>query len=160
MKKAFSLIEILIYSVILALVVTALLQIFLPIQNVSQFSNVEAEFERNLTFIETTLSYWIRQAEDIVSVSNGYLELKMPQASLDPTKFRLSGTNIEISQGSPDNWQILNSSKIKILELSFEKVHYSSLPPLVTFQIKASASLKGKEITRTIKTTVGLRKGS
>ena len=156
--KSFSLIEILIYSVLVTIILGVAFQIFSPIQEVAKFSESQSEFERNLNFIENTLSYWIRQADSMASISPTYLELTMSDASVNPTKFRLSGDNLEISQGSPDNWQILNSSNVKVSQLSFEKIETSPYPPLISFEIKLKGKIKGKEITRTIKSTVGLRK--
>ncbi len=156
--KSFSLIEVLIYSVLVSIILLTAFQIFSPIQDTAKFSESQSEFERNFNFIENTLSYWIRQADSVININPTYLELAMSDASNNPTKFRLSGDNLEISQGSPDNWQVLNSSNVKVSRLLFEKIEVSPCPPLISFEIELKGKIKGKEITRTIKSTVGLRK--
>ncbi|MCD6085450.1 hypothetical protein J7J41_00435 [bacterium] len=156
--KSFSLIEILIYSVLVSIILLTAFQIFSPIQDTAKFSESQSEFERNFNFIENTLSYWIRQADSVININPTYLELAMSDISNNPTKFRLLGDNLEISQGSPDNWQVLNSSNVKVSRLLFEKIEVSPYPPLISFEIELKGKIKGKEITRTIKSTVGLRK--
>lgn len=156
MRKGFTLIEFLIYLAITGMVVAMGIQLFSLTQDAIKFSQTQAEFERNLNFMEETLSYWIRQASGVSEVSSSSLELMIDNPSFNPTKFRHHEQNLEISQGASANWQPLNSSNVKVIKVIFEKT--SSSPPLISFEIEVKGRIKGKEITRTIKSTVGLRK--
>ena len=158
MKKGFTLIEFLIYLALTGMVVAMGIQLFSLAQDAIKFSQAQAEFERNLNFIETTLSYWIRQASGILSLTSTSLELSVDNPSFNPTKFRHHEQNLEISQGASGNWQPLNSSNVKVIKVVFEKTSYPSSPPLISFEIEVKGRIKGKEITRIIKSTVGLRK--
>ena len=157
MKKGFTLIEFLIYLALTGMVVAMGIQLFSLAQDAIKFSQAQAEFERNLNFMEETLSYWIRQASGILSLTSTSLELSVDNPSFNPTKFRHHEQNLEISQGTSGSWQPLNSSNVKVTKIIFEKTGSSS-SPLISFEIEVKGRIKGKEITRIIKSTVGLRK--
>ncbi len=153
--KSFALIEILIYSMISTLIILGVLSFFTPFQNIMFSSGAQTEFERNFAFIANTLSYWIRQAQNASVPTPQELDLILPTSSsaLSPTKFRLNNFNLEISQGTPDNWQPLNSSKLKIISLNFEITGTN----LISINLQAQSVVEGKQIVRTFRTSVGLR---
>jgi len=156
--KSFTLVEFLIYLSLISIIFVAGIQLLLPIQDAVKFSQAQAEFERNLNFMEETLSYWIRQASGILSLTSSSLELSIDDPSFNPTKFRHNDQNLEISQGPSSNWHPLNSSNVKVTKVVFEKLTEPSSPPLIRFEIEVRGKIKGKEITRILKSTVGLRK--
>lgn len=156
--KSFTLVEFLIYLALIGIIFVAAIQLFSIAKDTIEVSQTQAEFERNLNFIEETLSYWIRQASEISQLTSTSLELIVNNPSFNPTKFRHHNQNFEISQGPSENWQPLNSSDVKVTKVVFEKVELSFSPTLISFEIEAKRRIKEKEVTRIIKSTVGLRK--
>ena len=156
--KSFTLVEFLIYLSLISIIFVVGIQLLPPVQDAVKFSQAQAEFERNLNFMEETLSYWIRQASGISEFSSSSIGLIIDNPSLNPTKFRHNNQNLEITQGSSSNWHPLNSSNVKVTKVVFEKRTNPPSPTLISFEIEVKGEIKGKEITRTIKSTVGLRK--
>ncbi len=158
--RSFSLFELLIYITILAVVVLFISQAILPIKRIERRSQAAVELEKNINSILNSLSYNIRMASSVNSVSAHTLSLKMSEGSIDPTVFTFSDGRIYIQQGSGDAISLVNS-KVYIDSFSFEKI-INQLPAKnsikISFSLHYNWAGKGNSpLSKTIKTTFNLR---
>ena len=159
--KSFSLFELLIYISILSIVLISLSNFFWPIKKSFLYSSALLELERNLNSALSVISYNIRQAEGINFCAGGsYLDLKMSDASIDPTVFSLNNGVIYIKQNGESQYP-LTGNKIYVDSLSFEEMtNPSPAKPSVKIVISAHYIGPGREVSelqRTVRSTVGLR---
>ena len=158
--KSFSLFELLIYISILSIVLISLSNFFWPIKKSFLYSSALLELERNLNSALSVISYNIRQAESINSCSGSDLDLKMSNASIDPTVFSLNNGVIYIKQNGESQYS-LTGNKIYVDSLSFEEIiNPSPAKPSVKIVISAhyiGPGRKVSELQRTVQSVVGLR---
>jgi len=135
-KKGSTLVEILLYFIILAIFLLAATVFAFQIIDVSDVSNTFSEMESNREFISEKISYAVQTAEGVSSTGsifdndNGMLVLFMTESASSPTQFYLSGGNTFIKEGSADAVQ-LNTNDVKIDYLRFNLVSYDKSPDQV-----------------------------
>lgn len=127
MKKAFTLIELLIYLALVALFLTAATTSMWDIILGHTKSSVEQEVQENLRFASYRLGFEIRNADSIGAASDFgtnlaadsglTLSLNSP-APNNPTEFRVSGGILQIRQGAGD-WTALTGSAVEVANLVF-----------------------------------------
>lgn len=140
-KKASTLIEIILYFVILSIFLLAAMIFAMQIMDISDVSNTFVEMESNREFISEKISYAIYTAESVSStgsifdVDNGMLVLHMTKSADSPTQFYISNGNVFIKKGDTSAVQ-LNTNDIKIDYLRFNLVSYSKSPDQIIVDAK------------------------
>src|SRR3990167_1891862 len=135
-KKAFSLIELLIYVSIFAVVAGLMTSIMITILKVSQKESASIETSEQLSFVMQTVSRLIRESSNIefaTTTASSVLKLKlrMKDIAKDPTCLYLENQTIKLAEGpdSPNNndnctltASNLTSNKVIADKLDFSKI--------------------------------------
>ncbi|MEK7481786.1 MAG: tail fiber domain-containing protein [Patescibacteria group bacterium] len=130
-KNGFSLIELLIYVSIFAVVAGLMTSILITILKVSQKESASVETSEQLSFVMQTVSRLIRESSNIEIASANSLKLRMKDSSKDPTCLYLENQTIKLAEG-PDSSNLencdltsasnLTSSKVIADKLDFSKI--------------------------------------
>jgi Tfp pilus assembly protein PilV len=141
--KGSTLIEILIYFIILAIFLLAATTFAIQIMDVNDTSQSLGEMEANREFISEKITDAIYAADSISSTGstfdndNGILALHMTQGADSPTKFYLSEGNIYMQEGTGTAVQI-NTNDVKLDYLRFNQVSYSKTPDQIIIDAQIS----------------------
>jgi competence protein ComGC len=126
-REGFSLMELLIFTAIFALVIISFIVILVTVTNVQGRQSGASEVGQQGEFLIQQLQYYIESAhlvdmtQDVASTT---LTLRESTSSLDPTTFTLSGGTLEVQQGAASLPAPLSSSKVNISSVSFTR-HYN-----------------------------------
>ena len=118
LERGFTLIELIIYIAIVAIILTSLIPFAWNVIEGGAKSATEQEVFANARYVSERIKYEIRNASGINSVSATSISLSETSGAVNPTVIDLSSSNIRITQGagSPIN---LNSSNTTISGLTF-----------------------------------------
>jgi len=166
-KKGFTLIEILIYTAMVAIFLVTAVNFSLDVIEGKAKARSMREVQQNSRFAIEKMTQEIRRAEDINLAESvfdthpGVLSLAMPEAEKNPTVFDLSlDSALRITQGTSTP-EILFSNQVAATNLVF-----TNLSPLAwSKNIKINLTVQYKnperkefEATSTLETAVSLRK--
>ncbi len=141
-NAGFTLIEVLIYIAIVALVVTTLVKFILVISQSRNKNYVVQEVQGNVRHALDIVSRQVRQATDIqfasstLDVDPGILVLTMASSSLNPTIISLSGDNgvAQIKQGNAPTSSI-TADEVRVTNFIFTDTTGSSTRKHVKFNM-------------------------
>ena len=141
-RKAFTLIETLIYVAIVALVSTGLIKFSTSITAVRNKTYVIQEVHANMRDAMTLISKKIEEANGINVGSStfdsdpGVLSLSMADASLNPTIISLNQDNgrLEITEGTSDPVYI-NTDEVKVSNLLFSDASLGSVSKSIQISV-------------------------
>jgi hypothetical protein len=130
-RKAFTLMELLIYSGILVVSAGLIGGIVYTISKANLRTQVNEELNNQLILFEEVFRQKIQIAKGINSISGSLLSLEMSDANKNPTVFTLTNNVSYIKEGSGSQVALNNSDKVKVTSLSFtptgpERVSISS----------------------------------
>lgn len=127
-KKAFTLVETLLYIALVGILLTSIVTFLSAILATESKNEAIFEVDQQATFVIDKVTDTIRNAEAINSPSAGSngnsLSLEMANASEDPTVFSLNGGIMEITEGSSGSIPI-STNNVTISGLTF----YNLTPP-------------------------------
>ncbi len=136
--KGFSLIEILIYLAIIALIVVVLANFAINFFSAKTKAETMREVEQNMRFAQEKMTRTIRNAAGINSPifgsSASSLSLSMADGAKDPTIFQVSGGQLTIKEGVSSAVAI-TSSKVNVSSLTFTNVSYAGTKGTVRIEI-------------------------
>ncbi len=165
-QKGFTLIEILLYFMIIGTVMFAVLSFSLQIISISDKSDNYHEIQTNIDFITNKITSTIRNANS-VDVSGctfnndlGTLSLNMPNAGDSPTKFYLTGQKAYIKKGINDATR-LSSDSIKCTQLKFQRIEGAKSPDQIVIDAQCEplyTDLESSNVEISIHTSVALRR--
>src|SRR3989344_3461223 len=164
-KKAFSLIELLIYVSIFAVVAGLMTSILVTILKVSQKESASIETSEQLSFVMQTVSRLIRESSNIETASADSLKLRMKDSAKDPTCLYRENQIIKLAEGpdSPNNndnctptASNLTSSKVIADKLEFSKITNYPGHDVVSIDIQLiyNSSNPQSQITRNLKSAI------
>ena len=165
-NKGFTLIEFLLYSIIVTATTGALIAIGINIMKVSAKVSVVEEVNYNGKMIIDEITSSVRESESIVYPSPGvqgeYLTLEMKIDTNNPVGFTKNEiTETLIMQTGNDLFTTMNSNLTKIGEIKFSNVSYPGSPGTLKIEIDVMyRNLTGKEeydFQKTFYTTENLR---
>src|SRR3972149_1692347 len=170
-KKAFSLIELLIYVSIFAVVAGLMTSILITILKVSQKESASIETSEQLSFVMQTVSRLIRESSNIEIASAGSspfspaLKLRMKNSAKDPTCLYLENETIKLAEG-PDAYpneqdctptaSNLTSDKVIADKLEFSKItNYPGHDVVsIDIQLTYNSSNPQSQTTRNLKSAI------
>jgi len=117
--KAFTLLELLIYSGILVVSVGLISGIVYTISKVNLKTQVNEELNNQLTLFEEVFRQKIQIAKGINSISGSLLNLEMADSNKNPTVFTLTDNVAYIQEGSGSQVALNDSNRVKVTSLSF-----------------------------------------
>src|SRR3990167_6153301 len=130
-KKAFSLIEFLIYVSFFAVVAGLMTSILITILKVSQKESASIETSEQLSFVMQTVSRLIRESSNIETASAGSLKLRMKDIAKDPTCLYLENQTIKLAEGpdslNPQNCNFNASSSLTSSKVIADKLEFSKI---------------------------------
>lgn len=159
MNKGFTLIELILYTAILSIVLSAFSLFAWDTINNGAKNNTEAEVFSQARFISERIKYEIRNASGINSVSANSISLSNFNSSLNPTVISLTSGNVQIKQGSSSTTS-LNSPDMTISSLVFtNNSSVDNKTKNISFQFTLNSISSRQEFieTTTIKDSVEVR---
>ena len=172
-KKAFSLIELLIYVSIFAVVAGLMTSILVTILKVSQKESASIETSEQLSFVMQTVSRLIRESSNIEIASSGSspsfpaLKLRMKDKLKDPTCLYLENNVIKLAEGPYDEYNKQNcvstasasnltSDKVIADKLKFSKITNYPGHDVVSIDIQLiyNSNNPQSQITRNLKSAI------
>jgi len=117
--KAFTLLELLIYSGILVVSAGLIGGIVYTISKANLKIQVNEELNNQLTIFEEVFRQKIQIAKGINSISGSLLSLEMSDANKNPTVFTLTDNIAYIQEGVGSQVALNDSDKVKVTSLSF-----------------------------------------
>ena len=124
-KKGFSLLEILIYTGLIAIVGTLLSGILISVTQLGNQQSASTEVNQQLNFVLQTVQRLVRDSS-LVDIPSGTatssLVLKMKSASEDPTRIYLSGNKIYLLQGTGETPSPLINDQVLVNNITFVKI--------------------------------------
>src|SRR3990172_4395735 len=164
-KKAFSLIELLIYVSIFAVVAGLMTSILVTILKVSQKESASIETSEQLSFVMQTVSRLIRESSNIETASADSLKLRMKDSAKDPTCLYRENQIIKLAEGpdSPNNndnctptASNLTSNKVIADKLEFSKItNYPGHDVVsIDIQLTYNSSNPQSQTTRNLKSAI------
>jgi len=122
-QRAFTIIELLLYTAIFTMVVLGFITLLVTTTSVQTSQLASSEVEQQSQFVLQQLQYYIGLSSlvDIpADTATSTLTLRMPTSSIDPTIITLSNGAIFIQQGS-NAQQALTSNKVNVSSLTFTR---------------------------------------
>ena len=136
LRKGFTLIEVLIYIALLAVMLLGMVQLTASVLDLRGRVQNAKVLEENLRHALTRITAQVRHADDITLPLAGAadtLALTMLDPALDPTTFTVDGGAITIRQGATAPAIPLTSSEIEVTSLTFSRI--AATPPAVRIDI-------------------------
>lgn len=118
-KKAFTLVELLIYSGILVISASLISGIISTVSRSNIKAQVEEDLNNQLMIFEEIFRQKIQSATKINSISGSYLSLEVDDENKNPTIFTLSDSVAFIQEGSSSQMALNDNDTIKVTSLTF-----------------------------------------
>lgn len=140
-RNGFTLIETLLYLVIVATILGIIAAFFFLMHSIEIKSEIVNEVEYQGSYAMENILYSIRNSEGIVSpgtaLSSGTLVLDAYDTNNDPTIIELENNKIKITEGgNPSNF--LTSNLVAVSGLSFQNLSYSLTPGIIKVEFTVS----------------------
>ncbi|KKU21986.1 MAG: hypothetical protein UX33_C0017G0002 [Candidatus Azambacteria bacterium GW2011_GWC1_46_13] len=142
-QKGFTLIELIIYIAIFAVISLVLTDFFITLAKVRAQTEARGEVRQNLSRTMERLSQVIHSASGVNSASGNTLSLAMTDSAKNPTIFTVTENALTIQEGaSPAT--ALTSDKVIIGKLSFASINNPS-PAKKSVQLSVTVDYDAKE---------------
>ena len=164
MKRAFTLIEILLYFTILTVFLFTAVYFAIQILNVSQLTTHRHELQLSGQFISEKMTVAIQSAESIDEAGStfdsdqGILALVMPDAFATPTLFSFSNGDLTMKEGA-GSVVVLNSSYVSVNSVRFHQISAAKTPAqiVVDLALSVDADIPNTDASLDLHFTVSLR---
>ncbi len=164
MKKAFTLIEILLYFVILAVFLLTAVSFAIQILNVSQLSTHRHELGLSAQFITDKITVALQSAESVDGAGStfdsdlGVLSLTMSDSLVSPTVFSNTNGNLTMKEGS-GSVLTLNSSYVQVDSAEFHRIETAKTPDQIVVDLALSvvSDIPNTQAELAVHFTVSLR---
>jgi Tfp pilus assembly protein PilV len=158
-RSGFSLIELLIFSVIFALIMMAFITILVAVLKVQTRQSGAAEVNQQSQFLLQQIQYYVERSSLIElpqDVATTTLKLRMAAASEDPTYIYFSSGAVYIKQTDGGTAQALTSSKVTISSFTFTK--HSNAPShdsvSVSFVVTYNNANPAQQFSQSLETAI------
>jgi len=153
--RAFTLIEMLVYTALVASIMTAVVLLTVAMLNTRGQARGELVLNENMEYLLYRLGYQIHEATGITTPSgtgssSSTLILTMASSTLNPTTIRLTNGTATLAQGASATAYVLTSSEIEITALTFTRA--SGTPA----SVKIDVAGRVRNATSTYQTSVTL----
>jgi len=120
-NKAFTLIEILIYTAIFSVVAAGIMGVTWNITRIHDTQIAETEVDENIRYVTNLINSKVRESIIIEEATGTTLILQMPDSTKSPVKFSLNEGIMYMQVGSEDPVAI-TTDKVQVSNLSFERI--------------------------------------
>ncbi len=147
-QKGFSLIELILYVALLAIIVTSLVTFGVDVVLIRSKNRVEQEVIANTRLVAKRIDFEIRNASAINSVGAQSISLANTAAIKNPTIISFSGGRITIGWGSSGNCPtatpcFLTSSDVTVQSLLFDDMSSGTHPQSIKYEVVVKSQLSG-----------------
>lgn len=165
-KRGFTLIEIMLYLAISAIVAFAIMSFALQIIGINKKTADIQEIQASMDYAGNKLSYTIQSSSSIDDAGSifgnysGKLSLNVVSPTKTPTSIYLENENIYLKEGSSDPAKI-NSDFVKCTQLKFIKVVASKAPDQIVVDMQCEPINSDLAVSRqsfSLHTSISLRK--
>jgi len=118
-KKAFTLVELLIYAGILTISAGLIGGVFYTVSKANLRTQVNEELNIQLARFEEIFRQKTESAKGINSIGDSTVNLKIDDVNKDPTEFTLTDNVVYLQEGTGDPVALNDSNKVKVTSLSF-----------------------------------------
>jgi type II secretory pathway component PulJ len=163
-RLGFSLLEVLLYVAIFAVVTTAIVGLAASVSRSNAAEEARAEVQQNLRFSLATVGEAVRRATGVTTPPAGgtdpALQLTMADSTKNPTVFDVNQEVLRLAEGigAP---QSLTSSRVRVTALSFQHLaNAAPAKPTVAVTMTVAFDDQGRpgyQYAKTEQTTVSLR---
>jgi len=158
-EGGFTLLELLIFSGIFAMVMISFITILVAVTRIQTRQGAVAEVNQQSQFLLQLIQYYTERSSLIEmpqDISTTTLKLRMASSSEDPTYIYLAGTTVYLRQTESGSGQALTSSRVEVSNLTFAK---RSNPPghdsvSVSFTVAYNTSNLQQRFSQTLNTAV------
>ncbi len=138
-KNGFTLIEFLIYSVIVSFIIGALVLSGVNIMQAKVRIDIREEVSHNGRIALNIITNHIRQAEEVIYPTPGnsgsYLSLEMPISDFSPTIFEANENGTLTIKRKDDAASLITSEKVIVSDLTFTNLSYTDSPGTIKIEI-------------------------
>ena len=120
-NKAFTLIEILIYTAIFSVVAAGIMGVTWNITRIHDTQIAKVEVDENIRYVTNLINSKVRESIIIEEATGTTLILKMPDSTKSPVKFSLNEGIIYMQVGN-ENPVAITTDKVQVSNLSFERI--------------------------------------
>lgn len=161
-KRAFTLVELIIYMALLGIFLLTLTDIFVAILNVQSTSQATSYVEQDGRYILARLTYALHSPMNLIRrpANLGDTDTTLDYAyNFIIETYSLSGDNLQYYRPFGNLTYNLNSSETKVTNLSFQKIGNSGGKEtvVVKFTIQSKTLTNGQPEVRNFQTTIGRR---
>lgn len=165
-QRAFTLVEIIFYFVIIGIFLLAAMNFAIQTLNITKESESIHELQANIDFISQRIVSTVQTAESINDAGSifdndeGALSLNITPAAKSPTTFYLSNESVYMTEGSSPTVKI-TSDLIRCALLRFQKISTSKVPDQIIIDAEFQwiyGDILSLEQNLSIHTSVNLRK--
>ncbi len=139
-NNGFTLIEFLIYSVIVSFIIGSLVLTGVNIMQAKARIDIMEEVNYSGRTVLNTITSYIRQAEEVIypvpGNSGDYLSLGVSISELSPTIFELDENGMLMIKRKEDPAALITTENIRVSSLTFTNLSYSGTPGTVKIEIK------------------------
>ncbi|MDP3052754.1 MAG: LamG-like jellyroll fold domain-containing protein [bacterium] len=158
-NTGYTLIELLIYTVIFAISVGVFSGVLITFTRVQTQTSADSELTQQLSFVQSTIQRLVRDSANIqnpAGVASSSLVLRMASSSLDPTVISSDANGIYLQQGTGEVIPITNS-QVKVAQ--FEAIKYENPNAHAIVQVNIALTYNSQnpyqQITRALKIAIG-----
>ncbi len=155
--NGFTLIEFLVYSVIVTFIMGALILTGINIMNARAKITVTEEVNHNAKIIIGTITNYIRSADGFTVTGTNILSLQMPVFEDNPTEFRVVDGVLTIKRGdyiaSP-----VTTEMVRIKNIEFRNISSKAVKLMVTIEYSNPSGREQYDLEKTFYVTENIRK--
>jgi prepilin-type N-terminal cleavage/methylation domain-containing protein len=163
-QSGYTLIELLLYVALIGILLTAVVGFFTMTADARVKNQTINEVNDQGVFAIDTITQSLRNATSITApstgASGGQLTIVMPTSAISPTIFNLSGTTLQIKEGTNTAVSLTNS-KVQIIAFSVKNLSRPSTPGIAQISLTlARVNGSGRneyEYTKTFTASVAIR---
>jgi Tfp pilus assembly protein PilW len=165
-QKGFTLIEFLIYSVIVSFIIGALVLTGVNIMQAKVRIDITEEVNHNGRTVLNMITNHIREAEGIIYPTSGnsgsYLSLEMPVSDFSPTIFEVNANGALTIKRKDEEASSITSETVTVSNLTFTNLSYTDAPGTVkietTIEYSNLSERSDYDFEKTFYTTENIRR--
>lgn len=126
-RKAFTLVELLVYVAVFSIVVVGFITVFVSILRIQSQQSGQTQVEEESQFLLQQIQYYVENARLVdmtLDTATSTLQLREFSSSIDPTTISATGGVAYLNQGTSSNPFALTSSHVAVSNMQFTR-HYN-----------------------------------
>ena len=162
-QSGFTLVEMILYIAICSIFLTGLVYFTWDVVYGRIRSFTHQEFNQNIRFASKRISYEIKNASAVNSISANAISLEMSDLARNPTEFQLVNGRLKVGYGTSGNCPVnspcfLTSNKVNVTNLSFTDLSSGNSKNIkFVLTVESTGDRREYSISETVETAVEVR---